>query len=84
MSDFDCNFFKLFHGFSFLCDSTIEVKVVVFLGKSAGFGSCLSLLGVDVKTLIWSTYELVLVDDRVIRYDDFRVDASLFVGVNGT
>lgn len=67
-----------------MCGSAIEGEVVVFLGKGAGLGSSLSLLGVDVETLIWSTYELVLVDGRVIRYDDLGVDASLFVGVNGT
>ena len=71
MPDFDNYLFELFHGFTFLIDSVVEVEVVAHFGKGTCFRYFLSLLGVDVETLIRSPDELILVEAGIIRYDDF-------------
>ena len=80
-SDFDGYFFQLFHSLPLFVDSAIDSKIVIPLRKSAGLRNFLPLLSVDVEALIGSANKLILIHSRVIRNDDLRVDASLFIGL---
>ncbi len=52
-------------------------------GQAYGFGDFLSLLGTDVKTLVWACDGGIVIDHRIIGIDDFRVNTSLLVGAYG-
>ena len=53
-------------------------------GQADSFGNFLSLLGTDVKTLVWACDGGIVIDHRIIGIDDFRVDTTLFIGADGT
>jgi len=75
---FNCDSLKLLHGGSFFFLPR-HLTDVDFGFESIGPWYFLPLLSINEQAFVGSCYAVILVEGRIIRVNDLRIDSSLFI-----